>query len=89
MTRLGFKFENIKLAFDIYNFDTIDKAISILTRDPETNLFNHKFISSKETEKENNLNDNNNINNNYNQNDNNNQFDMQIQMQMSIKRSKK
>ena len=43
MTRLGFKFENIKLAFDIYNFDTIDKAISILTRDPETNLFNHKF----------------------------------------------
>lgn len=45
LLNLGFEFENIIIANELYNFKDLDEALYFLTRDPETKLFNHKFLN--------------------------------------------
>lgn len=44
----GFDVEQIMMAFKLYKFNTVDEAIYILMRDPETGKYNHRYVSRNE-----------------------------------------
>ena len=44
LLNFGYTLDQIMTAFKIYKFMTVDDAIHILTKDPETGKCNHRFI---------------------------------------------
>lgn len=48
MQKIGFRVDQIVAAHSQYNFLEVEEALSIMTRDVETGLFYHNFITKKE-----------------------------------------
>lgn len=42
----GFDMEQIMMAFKMYKFTTVDEAVYILMKDPETRKYNHRYVPS-------------------------------------------
>lgn len=45
LTSYGFKLEQIMITHSKYKFTSVEEALQLMTRDPETKLFNHEFVS--------------------------------------------
>jgi hypothetical protein len=44
----GFDVEQVMMAFKLYKFSTVDEAIYIMMKDPETGRYNHRFIPTSQ-----------------------------------------
>ena len=45
---IGFRLEKLIIAHKLYKFQTLDEAILVLTRDPDTKLYNHSFARTQD-----------------------------------------
>ena len=45
LMEFGYSMESIQFIYDKYKFDTLEKALFLLTKDPDTNIYNHQFLS--------------------------------------------
>jgi hypothetical protein len=52
LLNFGYDLDQVMMAFKIYNFTTVDDAIHILMKDPETGKFHHRFINNTERNNE-------------------------------------
>ncbi len=47
----GYSMESIEYIYLRYKFDTLEKALFLLSKDPETNIYNHHFLSISKYQK--------------------------------------
>ena len=56
---MGYPLESIKFCYEKYKFEDLEKALFIMTKDPETNKYHHSFYSIKQYKLINRINSNN------------------------------